>query len=145
MNSRPVTLISDDISDYNALTPNHFLTGRSSNNTSPGYFQDSEVNLRSKWRAVQAATDIFWKRWIKEYLPSLSERKKWHKEVRNMKVGDLVIMVEKQIPRSAWQMARILKTFPGPDGITRVVEITTVTGSKLVRPVASLCLLEETT
>ena len=76
LNNRPLTSISDDVSDYECLTPNHFLIGEVSPNFSPGIFTDKEINLRRKWRSVQAATQIFWKRWLNEYLPSLTIRKK---------------------------------------------------------------------
>ena len=34
------------------------------------------TNLCAKWKATQAMVDIFWKKWIKEYLPSLTKRQK---------------------------------------------------------------------
>ena len=33
VNSRPLTYVSDDIDDFEPLTPNHFIIGRSSPNT----------------------------------------------------------------------------------------------------------------
>ena len=141
VNCRPLTEISDDIEDYEALTPNHFLIGRSSPNTSP-VTPTEDTNIRSKWRSVQAATEMFWKRFIKEYLPTLTKRNKWTTLQQNMQVGDLVILNEKNLLRSKWLLGRITKTMPGNDDVVRVVEVKTPTGY-LIRPVGSLSLLEE--
>ena len=59
LNSRPLTAISDDINDIEPLTLNHFLTGASLMNYSPGVFPRNEVELRKNWRAVQDSTNMF--------------------------------------------------------------------------------------
>ena len=74
LNSWPLTSISDDITDFDALTPNHILLGSSQPNVEPSNYENLEVNYLKKWRAVQAYTNLFWKRWLSEYLPTLSPR-----------------------------------------------------------------------
>ena len=81
VNQRPLTPSSNSIDDFEALTPYHFLLGSPSSNPSPGDFNDSQINLRTKWKAVQAATNMFWRRWTKEYLPTLVSRKKMDKQI----------------------------------------------------------------
>ena len=76
VNQCPLTPSSNSIDDFEALTPYHFLLGSPSSNPSPGDFNDSQINLRTKWKAVQAATNMFWRRWTKDYLPTLVSRKK---------------------------------------------------------------------
>ena len=63
VNSRPLTNVNDNIGDYEALTPNHFLLGRGSNNTPVINNKEVDVTLRRKWKAVQAAAIMFWSRW----------------------------------------------------------------------------------
>ena len=143
LNNRPLTAVSDDVDDFNTLTPNHFLIGGESKNFSPGKFGDQEINYRNKWRSVQAATNMFWQRWIKEYLPLLTHRKKWYQQTRNFEPGDLVIVKTDNVPRSHWPLARIVTVYPGTDGVVRIVKLKFGNGSILKRPSARLCLLEQ--
>ena len=45
INSRPLTPVSDDVDDYQALTPNHFLIGRSSPNVPIGNITEKELDI----------------------------------------------------------------------------------------------------
>ena len=47
---------------------------------------------------------MYWKRWIKEYLPLLTSRNKWTKHSENMKIGDIVIIEEDHTERSKWPL-----------------------------------------
>ena len=40
----PLTVISDDIRDYDVLTPNHFITGETNANLTTGQFDNSQIN-----------------------------------------------------------------------------------------------------
>ena len=142
INNRPLTPTSDSISDFEALTPNHFLLGTKVTNYSLGSFNPREINYGKKWRAVQAALNMFWTRWLREYLPSLTDRKKWTTNSRNLEIGDLVILVSKNPVRSAWSTGRVIETYPSVDGVVRSVKVKT-TNNEFVRPTASLCLLED--
>ena len=142
INSRPLTPASDDIDDLEPITPNHLLLGRPSPNFQPCITNTEDINLRKRWRAVQAATDMFWRRWLKEYVPLLTERKKWNVKNRNFQIGDLVLIAETGVPRSTWPLARIIEVKTSSDGTVRVVKVKSHHGV-YVRPAASLCLLEE--
>ena len=144
MNSRPLTSISDNIDNLEPLTPNHFLIVWSLSNTNFANITEKKVNTRTKWKSVQAVTNMYWKRWTKEYLPLLALRNKWTKHRENMKIGDIVIFEEDNIERSKWSLARVIKLFYGKDGVVRSVQLKT-RDSKLHRPVAKLCVLEEAT
>lgn len=41
--------------------------------------------------------DLFWQRWTKEYLLLLQERQKWTSLKRNLKVGDIVLVVDPKV------------------------------------------------
>jgi hypothetical protein len=123
INSRPLVELSSDIDDLEALTPNHFILGRPNLNLPPGVFQDKEMSSRKRWRQAQVITTHIWRRWIKEYLPSLIKRTKWQQDVRNLNVGDLVLLVNPATARGAWPLGRVTKVFPGADNIVRSAEV----------------------
>ena len=123
LNQRPLTYVSDDVNDCECLTPNHFFTGER-NNLSPTEISDQNVNLRKKWKVVQAASKIFWKQWIHEYLPLLTIRCKWNNQIRNIKI-DFVLFKSDSVPRSHWSLVRITNIFPGQDNIVRTVKLKT--------------------
>ena len=56
LNQRPLTYFSDDVNDYECLTPNLFLI---SNNFSPTEICDQNVHLCKTWKVIQAASQIF--------------------------------------------------------------------------------------
>lgn len=85
INSRPPTLISDDPSDLDPLTPSHLLTTKSTVILPPpGNFQKNGVYLHCGWPTVQCLVNLFWTRWKKEYLLTLQERNKWMRPKRNL-------------------------------------------------------------
>ena len=141
LNSRPLTPLSEDVEDFECLTPNHLLLGRQSSSQPPGVFYELDMSLRKRWRQSQYLADQFWKRWRREYLPTLQIRPKWNVEQRNVSVGDLVLVVEDGVKRSKWKTGRVESVMPGQDGRVRVARVKTSTGS-YVRPSAKLCFLE---
>ena len=100
MNNRPIVAASDDPADLEAFTRNHFLLQRKVSGLPSGFFVREGHLGRKQWRKVQYLTDAFWKRWIGEYLPSVTEREKWLKDQRNIRVGDLVVILEENLPSS---------------------------------------------
>ena len=57
-------------------------------------------------------------------------------------MNDLVLVVDKTVPRSRWLLGRVTKVFPGEDSNGCTAEVKTK-DSSLTRPVTKLCLLEE--
>ena len=143
LNSRPLCAVSDDPNDLQPLTPNHLLLQRTVSGLPPGTFVKEDMLLRKKWRQTQILADHFWRRWLKEYVPALQERQKWHRPRRNAQVGDLVLVVDQDLPRGKWHLARIVRVIQGKDGLVRTVEVKTGSSSSLLRPIQKLCLLEE--
>ena len=113
VNQQPSTAISEDIRDYDVLSPNHFIIGETNANLTSGQFDNSQINYRKKWKNGQAATNTLRNRWRKEYLPTLTQRKKGLVHNRIFKIGDFIIINESNVPRSYWPLGRIIETPPG--------------------------------
>lgn len=142
INSRPITKASSDLSDLEALTPNHLLLLKVKPELPPGVFHKDDQYANRRWRQIQYLADIFWKRWCKEYLPQLQERQRWSTPGRNFCVGDVVLIVDDTSPRNSWPLGRIVETFPDKNGLVRQVKVKTKT-NELCRPITKLCLLQE--
>ncbi|KAL0803272.1 hypothetical protein ABMA28_017250 [Loxostege sticticalis] len=103
VNSRPLTYVPLETDDSPPLTPNDFLFTDTKFLDRPlGQFIDGDM-LRRSWRESQRLADLTWKRWIKEYLPTLTRREKWYKaDEKPLAVGDIVIIADDQLPRGQW-------------------------------------------
>uniref|UniRef100_A0A5S6QN70 DUF5641 domain-containing protein n=1 Tax=Trichuris muris TaxID=70415 RepID=A0A5S6QN70_TRIMR len=150
VNARPLTFVSEDPKDLNALTPFHFLIGREylefpdqRRSQSETYaHQQTNIELQSRWKYQQRLVNHFWKRWRTEYVITLSVRKKWCGVKPSPMVGDIVLVAEENVPRIRWAMARILQVLPGSDNLIRTVRLRTAKGD-ITRPVAKVHLLEQ--
>ncbi|XP_064650018.1 uncharacterized protein LOC135501704 [Lineus longissimus] len=142
LNSRPLTHNSPDPDDFSAVTPNHFLLGRVDRKIPPVECQDREINSRRRWRQCQVIADRVCSRWKKEYLPTLTVRSRWTKDVDSTTVASLVLLVDEETPRGHWELGRITATYPGDDGRVRAVDVKTARNT-FRRPAAKVCILEE--
>ena len=140
INSRPITKVSSDSTDLSALTPNHLLLLRSTASPLPGEFCVADV-YRRRWRHVQHLADVFWSRWLNEYLPMLQKIAKWHNSERNIQVNDIVLVVGEATPRNLWPMGIVTQVKKSDDGLVRSVHVKTK-ATELVRPITKLVLLE---
>ena len=85
--NHPLTPVTSDSKNIESLTLNHFFISWASPNQTFIAMTGKVTNLCAKWKATQAMVDIFWKKWIKEYLPSLTKRQKLTSYLRNIKKG----------------------------------------------------------
>ena len=142
VNGRPLTKVSDDPRDPEALTTNHLLLLRSGPALPPGVFSKGDCFSRRTWRHVQYLADVFWRRWMREYLPSPQQRQQWSHADRNFSIGDVVLLLDGNLPRSSWPLGRVLEVFPNQsDGLVRSVKLKTKS-SILVRLIDKIVLLE---
>ncbi|XP_055613344.1 uncharacterized protein LOC129759834 [Uranotaenia lowii] len=140
LNSRPLVPLSDDPTDYEALTPGHFLVGTSLKAVPDEEFTEIPFHHLKKWQQIQKLVQDLWRRWHLEYLNILQPRSKWMHSPVSIKENQLVLLKEENIPPMRWPTARIVQTHPGSDGIIRVVTLRTAKGS-CTRPVSKICLL----
>jgi len=140
LNSRPLCTLSTDPDHPQVLTPGHFLIGTSLLALPDHYLKDVSSNRLSKWLCVQQMIQGLWRQWSQEYLHHLQQRTKWRSNQSNVKVGDLVLIKEDNLPPLVWKKAIISDLHPGKDGVTRVVTLKTSTGT-IKRPITKICLV----
>ncbi|XP_055605770.1 uncharacterized protein LOC129753945 [Uranotaenia lowii] len=128
VNSRPLTYVPLDSAETEALTPNHFLVIGDQAVTQP--MSETLLSgsvLRDSWELTRRLVDIFWTRWIKEYLPTLTRRSKWFEATKPLQPGDVVIIVDEK-KRNGWIRGRVLEVIPASDGEVRRAYVRTPNG-----------------
>ena len=88
-NSRTLTRSSTHPNDLTCLTPNRLLLLKDQCCLPLGIFTERDNHVLRRWRQIQYLSDLFWKRWTREYLPLLIERQKWLFPSRNVQVAML--------------------------------------------------------
>ncbi|XP_062557358.1 uncharacterized protein LOC134222232 [Armigeres subalbatus] len=140
LNSRPLTKLSDDPSDLEALTPGHFLVGSSLQSIPDIDYESIPMNRLFHWQQIQKLLQDVWKRWHIEYLQALQPRSKWIKPPIELKKNQVVVIVDENQPPMRWPLGRIHELHPGKDGVVRVVTLQTGSGM-FTRPTSKICIL----
>lgn len=146
LNSRPLVALHDDPEGRMVLTPGDFLTGGPIVATPEPSLMNLPTNRIKEWQLVQRWTEEIWQRWVKEYLHTLQQRNKWRKAEENIKVNDVVAIMQENLPPTQWCIGRVSEVHKGEDGLVRVVttqhydKATGRTFSKQ-RPIQKVCVL----
>lgn len=136
------TKVSDDPSDPEALTPNHLLLLRSGPTLPPGWFSKEDNYTSCRWKQVQHLANVYWRCWIREYLPTLQERRKWANAQRNFSVNNIALVLDERVPLRSWPLGRVLEVYQNRgDGLVRSVKVK-MGSSVLVQPIEKIVLLE---
>ena len=140
LNDRPLTRVTSDSTDLEALTPNHLLLLRRNSSVDTNGLE--QCRQRGRWKQAKDIANQFWRRWVSEYLPTLQTRQKWLNKRRNLKKGDLVLIMDGSEDRGHWKKGLVMEAFEDREGYVRQV-LLKVEGGTLLRNVRKLCLLEE--
>ena len=138
LNATPLTPVSSDVNDLEALTPNHFLLGN--RNVCLPYLPCAEefVDYRKLFRQFHAYANLIWDRFRKEYLSTLNNRQKWRSTaIETLKEGDLVCLIEDSDKRGYYNLGRVTEIIDGSDGLIRSAIVQTNDGV-YKRPVMKL-------
>lgn len=151
LNSRPLTEVSNDACDIEVLTPNHLLLLNSEVTFPPGLFSAEDLYAKRRWKQVQYLANLFWTRWKREYLSLLQERQKWTKKMKSFSIDDIVLVVDQQVHRNHWPMARVVNVYPDKYDNVRFVDVVLAKSGdfdvlklgtvRIKRPVTKLVLL----
>ena len=94
LNSRPTSALSSDSRDLEPLTPNHMLLLKPNGSLPPGVFKPGDNLGVRGWRQIHYLSNVFWRRWVREYLPSLQLREKWQRPHRSVRPNDIVMLID---------------------------------------------------
>ncbi len=141
VNSRPLCYVSGDIDDPKIITPRHFLSLNSVSDLPILEFNLDDLDFVPKstnitqiletWKRGQHLLSNFWDIWRKEYLIHLKQNqhpydswkaKKLHCS-SNPKVGEIVLICDKNQSRNLWNIGMIQTVYKGDDGVIRSCEI----------------------
>lgn len=140
LNAKPLGYLSSDAADPDPVTPNLLLMGRRDASLPQAVYASSDLLSRRRWRHSQILADHFWSNFIRRHLPDLQKRSKWHKDTDNLVAGQVVMVVDSQLPRAQWPIGRVVKTCSGSDGRVRAAEVK-IKGQTYLRPVVRLVRL----
>ena len=141
LNASPLTPVSDDPSDLEALTPNDFLIGPRV--LAQPLLPDASryVDCRKMYKLAQSYNEMTCQRWPKEYFPQCNVRAKWNRTAKQTsEVGDLVWLIDESVKKHFYKTTRVMEVFPGADGIVRSAKIKTEDG-ELERPAVKMAPL----
>ncbi|XP_065083433.1 uncharacterized protein LOC135705588 [Ochlerotatus camptorhynchus] len=141
INARPLTEIPLEHEEASPLTPNHILIGSSNGSKPPIAFNDSAAVVTRSWKMSQVYANEFWRRWVAEYLPTLTKRTKWFQAVKPLAEGDLVVVVDHNQPRNSWPKGKVVGVVKSKDGQVRRASVRTA-GGILERPAVKLAILD---
>ncbi|GBN05803.1 hypothetical protein AVEN_52412-1 [Araneus ventricosus] len=114
--------------DLEVLTPGHFLIGRPITAIAEPNLTNVENNRLNLWQKTSKMIQAIWKKWQNNYLSTLQQRNKWMIKKQNLKVGDMVLLKEENLPCCKWILGRIVDVFYGKDNVVRVVNVKTHSG-----------------
>ena len=144
LNRRPITSLSDNPADVQALSPHSILTGvLHPDSPVDGFNSSSQYKLN--WQYTQIAAEQFWSLWRRLYLPWLQIRQKWLKQKDSPAVGDLVMVLDvdpEKEERNWYPKARITETRVDQFGNVRSVGCRLADGRVFVRDIRKIVFLE---
>ncbi|XP_058456830.1 uncharacterized protein LOC131434192 [Malaya genurostris] len=141
VNSRPLTHVPIENDDAPALTPNHFILGSSNGSKPDTLCDDSGLALRRAWCSSQVLANVFWKKWLKDYLPEITRRSKWFYNIKPIEIDDIVLIVDPKSPRNCWPKGRVIFVNKSADGQVRWATVQTAHGV-YERPAVKLAILD---
>lgn len=107
--------VSSDIADLEPVTPN-LLMGRCDASLPQVLYDSNNLFGRRRWRHSQVLADNFWTAFIRHHHPSLQDCHKWRKDGRELTMGQVVLIVDSQLPHALWPVGTVTETLTGADG-----------------------------
>lgn len=123
VNSRPLWAVTPNADDIEVITPSHFFNFQPINTLPRPDLSHLKMNQLDQYQYLYRLYTEFWKCWSKEYLDQFQPRAKWPEKHPNVKVGQIVVVSDDNIPPSRWPLGRVTAVHPAKDGLIRVVDV----------------------
>jgi phage baseplate assembly protein gpV len=108
----------------------------------PLFLPGDVVDIKQAWQETRILVDDYWKRWSKEYVLMLQERKKWKTSTPDLKVGQMVLLVSDDRPRDQWRLGVVDDLGAESDGRMRQVKVRLANGKTFRCHMCALVSLE---
>jgi len=150
----PVLCYTYDETVEEVITPSHLMFGRRllsvfHDNTEPNNVEFSSSSITKRAKHINKLLEQFWISWTREYLTGLREFHNCNGKVpvRQVKVGEVVLIETEKIPRNRWKMGVVEILYVGKDKYVRGCKVRTLKTKScqiayLNRPVNKLYPLE---
>ncbi|XP_064470382.1 uncharacterized protein LOC135385136 [Ornithodoros turicata] len=146
VNSRPLTQMSEDPGDTQALSPSHRILGKRLTALPPIKRRQTACVDAEPLEVLQVKERLltaYWRQWNKDYLLQLrSANLSRHATSNSVQPHQLVLLADQRQPRMFWKLARVQELHTGRGGLVRSCTLKTVTGSFIRRPIQLLHPLE---
>ena len=139
LNSRPLTVVSDDAKDSHPLNPALLLTGFHNNKLAlvvPPVPKTKDEDPKKRFQYLRKVIAECLKKWTTESLSHLQTRSKNMAEKQNLIKGDLMYITDDNSPPLSWPLGIVHETYTENDSLFRVAKIKTRNGN--LRPIVKL-------
>ena len=105
--------------------PQKWGVGKRCESLPQGVFKKRHVYSRRYWRQENFIADLFWRRWLLEYFPTLNTRSKWHwHDVHpNLSKVDFMLIADEQLHRGQWPLGIVIEQISGNDILARSAKV----------------------
>lgn len=120
MDERPIALKNGDPNENTYLCPNDLLLRRADlrHHQADGHLRIALSVKGSSYRKLLIPSERY-----EFVIPTLIVVQKWHTELRNVKVGDVVLIKDSYAIRGHWKLAEVTKAELRKDGSVRDNEL----------------------
>ncbi|KMQ82583.1 integrase core domain protein [Lasius niger] len=143
INMRPLTYVSNELEEPEPLTPNHFLQITRTDVHYPLHFVEltnrisNKESLSRRKRYQTTLLKQLWQKWKHQYLLQLkgAHHSKTVDVSENLKPGNVVLIEGPSKNKLLWDLAKVVETYTGRDGLVRACLLKTGKGLTIRRPV----------
>ncbi|KAK0402161.1 hypothetical protein QR680_016179 [Steinernema hermaphroditum] len=162
LNSRPLAYQSTDIDDFESIRPIDFVqrsvmltpnmetiaSDTDEDDYRPAHERNRFQSRNQAFDALRKSTNIveqFWKKWSELYLINLRDYyalRQGKTTNREPEQGEIVLLIEDELPRNAWMLGLIEAVIRGKDDSVREVKLRLPSGSIVNRSVNTIAPTE---